>query len=226
MMAVCSSEAVERSPLMLGRLQRGLERLYRVETEARVEDFLIGSELRAELGVERSPREQLLVSHDAEGLAVGLFVDDEALSNLAENDPAERLDERNLGDFLLAVEGVSHFVYLTWRALHDQRVTALELELQAEVDKYVTCLLCGHGDADEERSSVLRRRLFEQFSFEADLDADERDRYRVANGNAHRYSASLERRFVQSGRISAMLGELRRFYRLPLDGKLDLIRAA
>ena len=209
---------------MLARLQKGLERMYRIETELSVDDFVIGDEARRELGVARAPREQLLVAGDGDGgeVSLGLFVDERALSNLERHDPTRRLDERNLGDFLLAVEGVSHFVYLTWRALHDHRVSALELELQAEVDKYVTCLLCGHID----RSAALRRRLFEQFSFEPDLDDEERARYRTANSNAQRYSASLERRFVDTARIADMLGELRRFYRLPLDGKLDHIRAA
>ena len=207
---------------MLARLQKGLERMYRIETELSVDDFVIGDQARRELGVERAPREQLLVSGDDGEVSLGLFVDERALSNLEQNDPSLRLDDRNLGDFLLAVEGVSHFVYLTWRALHDHRVSALELELQAEVDKYVTCLLCGHID----RSAALRRRLFEEFTFEPDLDDEERVRYRTANSNAQRYSASLERRFVQAGRITDMLGELRRFYRLPLDGKLDHIRAA
>jgi hypothetical protein len=207
---------------MLARLQQGLQRMYRIETEVSVDDFVIGDQARRELGVERAPREQLLVSGEDGEVSLGLFVDERALSNLEQNDPSHRLDERNLGDFLLAVEGVSHFVYLSWRALHDQRVSALELELQAEVDKYVTCLLCGHID----RSAALRRRLFEEFSFEPDLDDEERMRYRTANSNAQRYSASLERRFVQAGRIADMLGELRRFYRLPLDGKLDHIRAA
>jgi len=196
--------------------------MYRIETEVSVDDFVIDDSARRELGVTRSAREQLLVSGDDGEVSLGLFVDQRALCNLAENDPGERLDESNLGDFLLAVEGVSHFVYLTWRALRDHRVTALELELQAEVDKYVTCLLCGHLD----RSAALRRRLFEQFSFEPDLDVEERARYRTANSNAQRYSASLERRYVSGGRIAEMLGELRRFYRLPLDGKLDHIRAA
>ena len=209
---------------MLARLQKGLERMYRIETELSVDDFVIGDEARRELGVARAPREQLLVAGDGDGgeVSLGLFVDERALSNLERHDPTRRLDERNLGDFLLAVEGVSHFVYLTWRALPDHRVSALELELQAEVDKYVTCLLCGHID----RSAALRRRLYEQFSFEPDLDDEERARYRTANSNAQRYSASLERRFVQPARIADMLGELRRFYRLPLDGKLDHIRAA
>ena len=209
---------------MLQKLQRGLEKLYRIQTDTCVSDFLIDAGTREQLGVARSPREQLLVTEDGDGLAVGLFVDDAALSNLERHDPGRRLDDRNLGDFLLAIEGVSHFVYLTWRATHDARVSALELELQAEVDKYVTCLLCGDGGAS--RSADLRRRLFDDIVFEDDLDHEERDRYRVANANVYRYSASLERRYVRTARITAMLDELRRFYRMPLDGKLELCRAA
>ena len=207
---------------MLDDIQRGLETLYRVETELDVRDFLLDAAARDSFAPTRSPREQLLIAESDGGLELGLFLDAAVLDNLAARDPRRGLDDGNLSDFLLMVEGVSHFVYLTWRAQNDHRVTALELELQAEVDKYVTCLLCG----DRRRSAELRRRLFEQFSFELDLDDDERARYRTANSNAQRYSASLERRFVQSGRISEMLGELRRFYRLPLDGKLDHIRAA
>lgn len=53
-----------------------------------------------------------------------------------------------------------------------------------------------------------------------------RVRHRVANDNARRYAASLERRFVARRAIVDMFGELRRFYRLPLAGKLDVIGRA
>jgi len=209
---------------VLLRLQRGLETLYRIETRARVEDFVIDSAARSRYGVGRSPREQLLL-HECDGtLELALFVDEHCLSNLARRDPARRLDEDNLQDFLLAVEGVSHFVCVAWRARVERPVSALELELQAEIDKYVTCLLT--GDGSWARSRILRRRLFAGFELEDGLDQNERDRYLAANANADRYSASLERRYVTPRRIGDMLGELRRFYRLSLDAKLDLIRCA
>jgi hypothetical protein len=103
-------------------------------------------------------------------------------------------------------------------------VSALELELQAEVDKYVTCVLA--GDAAPTASAAWRARLYDQCTFEVDLDADERDRYQVANDNARRYAASLERRYVARRAIPDMFAELRRFYRLPLGGKLDVIARA
>ncbi len=103
-------------------------------------------------------------------------------------------------------------------------MSALELELQAEVDKYVVCLLADGGAPAS--SPRWRRRLFEDFELEPDLDADERDRYRAAHDGARRDSASLERRFVTRGGTLDMLAELRRFYRLPLGQKLDHIAKA
>lgn len=208
---------------MLSRLQRGIEQLYRIDTNVDVDDFLIDADARDRLGVARAPREQLLVSQSEGSVEIGLFVDRASLDNLERNDPSRALGEHNLGDFLLAIEGVSHFVYLVWRAAADQPVSPLELELQAEVDKYVTCLLTAEGDAED--AHRLHRRLFEQFAFEPDLDAVERRRYRVANSNAARYSASLQERYISRRRTSDMLAELRRFYRLPLAAKLAFIES-
>lgn len=203
----------------LARVQRGLETLYRVDTGVAVEDFVVDSALRDELAPTRRPKEQLFVLSDGgDEASLALFVDPSVLSNLAANDPTHRLDDRNLGDFLYAIEGVSHFIYAVWCARSERPVSQLELELQAEVDKYVTCLL-----ANESSLPGLRERLFGDCAFDHDLDGDERARYRAANDNANRYAGFLERAFVATRRIPDMLGELRRFYRLGLAGKLSAI---
>ena len=218
-MAATASDATP-----LGRLQRGLEQLYRIDPTVAVEDFVVDGEARDRMGLLRAPREQLLLREEDGELSIGLFVDAAVIDNLVRHDPSEALDDRNFSAFVLAVEGVSHFVYTVFCAGAERPISALELELQAEVDKYITCLLVGGGARPH--SERLRRRLFEDFSFEPDLDDAERHRYRVANDNAQRYSASLERRFVGAGRTVDMLGELRRFYRMSLVGKLDFIRQA
>ncbi|HEY0193427.1 MAG TPA: hypothetical protein VGC42_20060, partial [Kofleriaceae bacterium] len=151
-------------------------------------------------------------------------VDPEALANLAQHDPGTRLGDHNLGDFLLVVEGVSHFIYAVCCARAERPVSQLELELQAEVDKYVTCLLVTSPSPDH--SAALRRRLFGDATYEADLDLDEADRYRAANDNAQRYTGWLEHAFVGPRRIPEMLAELRRFYRLGLAAKLATIAGA
>nr|HEX4312650.1 hypothetical protein [Kofleriaceae bacterium] len=209
---------------MLARLQRGLEELYRLDASPGVDDFVIDEATRdAAAGAARRPREQLLVCEDGGELSVALFVDPAALANLAANDPSRRLGDHNFGDFLLAIEGVSHFVYALQCARADRPVTQLELELQAEVDKYVTCLLVCDGATAVSR--VLRRRLFGDCAYEPDLDRDEASRYRAANDNAERYAAWLETAFVAPRRIPDMLGELRRFYRQGLAAKLAQIAA-
>jgi hypothetical protein len=208
----------------LGRVQRGLETLYRVETGAAVEDFVVDEDLRDALVTARRPREQLLVCESDGALDVALFVAPSVLANLAANDPGRHLGDHNLGDFLLAVEGVSHFVYALWCAQADRRVSQLELELQAEVDKYVTCLLV--REPERTVSAELRQRLFADPAYEDDLDHDEHARYRAANDNALRYATWLEDTFIAPRRIPEMLGELRRFYRVGLAAKLATIARA
>jgi hypothetical protein len=211
-------------------MQQGLEALYRVETGVAIADFVVGPATRDVLDPRRRPREQLFALEGGDEAALALFIDPTALANLERRDPTDQLDDSNLGDFLLALEGVSHFIYAVCCARADRSVSQLELELQAEVDKYVTCLLVraphGGGAADSADSAALRRRLFEDIDYEPDLDREEHARYRAANDNAHRYAAWLEATFVAPRRIPDMLGELRRFYRQGLAGKLASIARA
>jgi len=209
-------------PAVLRALQGGLESMYRVETELDVCDFLVGGEERDALQVERAPREQLLIRRDDDGLQLGLFVDERTLENLAMRDPRRRLDAQNLQDFLLAVEGVSHFVYLVHRARQERPVSAVELELQAEVDKYLVSLLVSWNQNGEPPAD-LRERLFANIRFAGDLSREERERYELANSAADEYASSLEQRFVRTRAIDDMLGEVRRFYRKGLAEKLEYI---
>ncbi len=209
---------------MLARLQRGLETLYRLRPEAEVSGFIIDEEARNAAGVARSPREQLLLQEDEDGLAIGLYLEPGIMSKLGDQEAALLVQGQLFGDFMMLLEGVSHFVYLAFKAGCDHRVSALELELQAEVDKYVTCILS--TDQSLSQSEGLRRRLFEDIEYDTDLSHDEQERYRVANNNALRYSASLERRFVSENRVTDMLVELRHFYRMSLPRKMQLIASA
>ena len=209
-------------PAVLRALQGGLESMYRVETELDVCDFLVGGDERDALQPERTPREQLLIRRDEEGLQLGLFVDERTLENLAMRDPRRRLDAQNLQDFLLAVEGVSHFVYLVHRARQDRPVSAVELELQAEVDKYLVSLLVSWNQNGEPPAD-LRERLFANIRFAGDLSREERERYELANSAADEYASSLEQRFVRTRAVDDMLGEVRRFYRKGLAEKLEYI---
>jgi len=201
---------------MLSRIQRILTELYDLGPVADVECFVCGEELLEAMVGEGAAhrREVLLVHEDEEGVHVALYLDEEVLTQL-------RSDEPGFEAVVLATEGVSHFLYLSFREANDESVSRLELELQAEVDKYAAGLLAGNGvGAIRERSRALRQRLFADASFLDAPDTPEGERYRIAHRAAARYARRLERCFVDSGRLAELLIELRRFYRLGPRGKL------
>jgi len=223
-------------PSVLGRVQRGLECLYRVNTQLAVDEYVLDDSSRDQAlregtgavrgeGTHRRPREQLVIKQTRDELRLGLFLEAEVIDTLERNDPTLRLTEINFWPLCLAVEGISHFIYVARCAARDRPVRALELELQAEVDKFVTCfLLC--EQAQQKAADHLCRRLFETTHLAADLSQVEVTRYEKAQRSGHAYVRSLLRRFVGAGRILEMLEELRLFYREPLPGKLSLISNA
>lgn len=209
------------SPPMLRELQRALEVIYGVTSPHRVEDFLVGPAKIAGLGASvRAPEELFVVPGNGE-VEVGLYLSPEVLARLPElqDDGAVSFLGEILPAFATAAEGVSHFVYLTVHAMRDRAVSLLELEAQAEVDKFATGVLHLWKHGERRRCAELRERLFDRVSYRADLSAEERHRYGFANRLARGYSRFLESRFVLAGYLEGLLAELRRTYRLPSDDK-------
>ena len=213
--------------MVLRGLQTLLGRLYDVELPYDVYDFLI-TDRRSVAGGERVNEtreldEELLLAETADGAGVALYVDPAVLSRLEAADPHRELTESNLADYCTALEGVSHFVYSIWGLQRDMPVSLLELETQAEVDKYaITVFLLAEQLGGGSYPEHVHARLFDRVSFDAHLQADQYERYRTAHALAARYCRRLERRFVNRGvaRIEAMVRELRSFYRLRHAAKL------
>jgi hypothetical protein len=172
-------------------------------------------------GAEPRASEELLVLEVEDGVEVGLFLDDGVLvaaaAAAAHRGGARMLARPNLEGITAAAEGISHFVYLATRAEEGRRMSLLELELQAEVDKFAVLLLqlWRRGRRRLGRlSAALRRRLYEDVRFLAHLDGQEVERYRTANRLASGYARWLELRFVAPGDREGFLRELRATYRL------------
>src|SRR5215471_14708443 len=120
---------------------------------------------------------------------------------------ARALDADNLEDFWTAFEGVSHFTYYAWNAQLEKPVTLLEMELQAEVDKYVatTLLLLRQG---QRQPRGLHHWLFEMARLDERLDGDELDRYRRANRYAGKYCRKLEPAMARGAADETVRAEL------------------
>jgi hypothetical protein len=211
--------------VVLRDLQTLLGRLYDVDVPYDVYDFLITDRrtVPAAVNERRALDEELLLAETADGAGIALYLDPEVLRRLEAADPHHELTENNLADYCTALEGVSHFVYSIWGLERDMPVSLLELETQAEVDKYaITVFLLARQQGGESYPAQVHARLFDRVSFDARLEPEQYERYRTAHALAARYCRRLERRFVNRGRakIEAMVRELRSFYRLRHAAKL------
>lgn len=200
----------------LGFLQRELEHIYGVEAP-RVELFLVGSDAARAAGHAPRAPEELLVVEEDDGVSLGLYLSPGVVAAAAgadPHDPRPRLTARGaLRGVACAAEGVSHFVYLATRAAAGGRVSLLELEVQAEVDKFALLVLHLWRRGLRRMSPALRRRLFERVRYHGFLAAEERARYEEANRLGGGYARWLEGRFVEEADIEGLLRELRRTYR-------------
>lgn len=195
------------------RIQRRLEELYGVEAPS-VGAFVEESD---------RTREVLEVREQPDAVELRLHLPRRALSG----------DAPLSIDLLSQVaEGVSHFVFLAERARRELPTTQLELELQAEVDKFL--LLSGAlarrpGDppvAAPVRSRGIRARLFEDVTYLHPEGTEPGDRYRFANRLASRFAMKLERAFERGVAASTLRRVLRDFFGAGQREKIEMVLAA
>jgi hypothetical protein len=201
---------------MLDALQEQLEAIYGIRCEYRAKDFLVDAEAARQLGGTALAREELLVSEGSEGLELALYLDPELLARLTSQAPLDA----DLGELCEVTEGVSHFLYVAHTANQERTVSLLELEAQAEVDKFAVCTLLHWGLSAGRWASTLVGRLFERVQLREHLTAPERWRYVEANRLAKVYCERLLP-VVKAGHLDRLLAELRHAYRLGAEAKLQ-----
>jgi len=212
--------------MLLRELQVLLRQIYGLQFDADVADYLVtdAEQLKLLANPNGAVEETLLLREADEFLEMSLYLDKDMLARLIASDPYSELGEQNLDDFCKVLEGVSHFVCIAWNAGKDKAVTRLELEMQAEIDKYIGSRLL--FDAQQNFRPGLLDSLFDKVSFSDQLSAESLERYRQANDVARRYCYNLRQRFPSPGPDRAMLQELRAFYRMPQPDKLSHINSA
>jgi hypothetical protein len=207
--------------MILRQLQELIGGIYDVNVSHDVYDFLVTD--RADLPAaarDTSTDEQLIVaqemSADSDAVGVSLYLDPALLERLQQANPMVRLNDANVADYWTALEGVSHFLYFAWNTGHDRGVTLLELELQAEIDKYVASYLLLKRQYPERFPAELLRLLFERTRIDPDLANGREALYRAASRHAEKFCRYLDRSLRASRKEMEhdVLAELRRVYRL------------
>jgi hypothetical protein len=213
--------------MRLETLQTWLTDFYALELTYDVHDFLITDRRLASALDDggRDSDEKLLIAENDGEAEVGLYIDEELMERLVLNDPIAKLNRENLADFWTAFEGVSHFTYYAFSASNDRSVTLLEMELQAEIDKFIgtAALLREQGEWPQ---AGLHHWLFSATHLDLELSVSERERYGRANHYAGKYCRKLWPRLSGESPSGDVKNELRRFYRLPRAAKIEHIDTA
>jgi hypothetical protein len=213
--------------MVLGQLQTLLNDVYALEIPYDVYEFLITDEKLAHELDEGGRRvdEKLLIAEEENTASVSLYLEEGLMERLQDNNPTYRLSEDNLEDFWKALEGVSHFTYYAWNALAEKSVTLLEMELQAEIDKFIGTILLLQQQG-EVVSPNLHHWLFGLATFDTQLSDDELTRYQDANHYAAKYCLKLAPQLAGWTSGSDINRELCDFYRLTQPAKISHIEAA
>ncbi|MDO8520209.1 MAG: hypothetical protein Q7T11_08625, partial [Deltaproteobacteria bacterium] len=220
----------ENADILADRVQLQLESMYGIGLPQRARDYLIGrKEAQGYVSTHygKMPKELFLVRKSEESsVEVALFLDLRLLTNLKKNNPFISLSDKNFSDFCILIEGVSHFVYFLWKAHHDVPITQLEMELQAEIDKFLMLFFYLRADNAPEFPQKLLESLFEDFRLIEKLSEESEGRYLTASTLASRYCYHLQKKFRKlsdPAQVREMLEEIRQFYNLSQEDKIRYI---
>jgi hypothetical protein len=205
---------------MLQRIYKLLCKLYELEAEFKIEDFLIKQAPEILISgtkkiSHRTPSREAVFVHQLNGaVEIGLFVHPDILQRL-------KTKHYSNDDLACAIEGVSHFIYLVECIKSARQCSQLELELQGEIDKFV--LLHLFAANQQTLSPKLFKELFESFAFDDRLTEDELERYETAHHFAVKYCQRLRDSCFFPLRVSKLIANIRPFFRQNLQGKLNQV---
>ncbi len=167
--------------------------------------------------------ERLLIHENDNGIDLSLYISSEIIRQLENSSPEELLEAGKYAEYCLMLEGVSHFLYVVWNAGFEKKITMLEMELQAEIDKFICLQSRLYKDQYAEQINSLHQWLFEKYRLDGELSGVELERYETANFYAGKYCEVLQRNYRLSELNNGLLKELRRFYRLAWEDKIRYI---
>ncbi len=209
--------------MLLNQVQNQLEMIYGIGLNERAEEFLIDKKEALNLFTqgEKIPKELLLVRKPKEEtVEVALFLDNNLLDNLNENDPFVSINENNLNDFCILIEGISHFVYFLWKSHNQHPITQLEMEMQAEIDKYLMLLFYSKTNDDNNLMAQVFDRLFENFTVFETLTREHTAQKLSASDLAMRYCHRIQNKWKNKSDFSELLDEVRQFYNFSQEEKI------
>jgi hypothetical protein len=207
-----------------------LERTYRLRSGlAEVGPFVIGDEgyrnlyrrRREQVAAGSADEEAKLLMRETDvGVLACIYFPDAMIRRLEAFPPQRGVGEENLDAFAAFVEEIDHLLVVAECARLGRSVSLFELELHANVSKYLVLsrFLAGRADRLHAAARIwLRRRLCDHDRV-MEKDPASRGRYR----EAARWAVKLLER-MPALRAAERIATLRRFHAKDVAGKLELI---
>lgn len=203
------------------KIDRAIKNLYRLDNQLQATDFLVRGGTSLEGGATSAVGNRLgkgalliLEANEPSTVEVGLYFDSEVKSQLQDFEkwPRAEWTKGQVQAFAVASEEISHFNYLAERAIRDQRVSALELEVQGEVDRFVLAFLAERLQRKTPSFEELFALYFERFHWAPQLDETQKSRYEQAHRVASAVIRKLRPGFKNPRQWNLLLRELRAFY--------------
>lgn len=184
---------------VLNQIERAIKKLYRLDHPYRAQDFLAGSEPPFQKQAANSNREGMVVfSNQWNDFQISIVLSPRVQKHLKHFKQWEQPWRREyLNSFSVAVEELSHFHYLIYRAIRKVPSSLLELELQGEIDRFVIAFFTLSRDQPAEKVfDFLLRSFFEEFKFSSDLTTEQKQRYQRCNDLAFQFIKNLKPKFL------------------------------
>lgn len=211
--------------MLIEELQTSLQSIYEIETSHRVSNFITSNEQIKSIlfATEGATNETVFFRQEDGYLDIAVFFDDDILRKIDSQSSSGSVSVENINNYCYVLEGISHFLYLIHYGRYDRSYNLLEMELQAEVDKFIMLqsLVDIQGINNDKRE--VHNMVFDDVFYRTGLSREEKSRYKDANFYAGKYCHSLLKDYIAHRNLADMNRQLRRFYRLPLQEKIRQI---
>ena len=221
-----------RHPL-IKELQKKIEKTYALDTGiTNIEQYIIGDKGYEEFYAKEEIRTvvnshsgaRVLLRDAGDTLKVSIYYPDSLIRELEDNDPRLGIHDENIDLCASFIEELDHFLFIAQNYKSNRPFSLLELELQANVTKY---LVLKYFIALQSRSLKLRKfdreyirhHLFYKRQFDVE-DTTERKRYEDAGKFGMMYTEQIDRLSHEE-----RLRDLRRFSRMTCPSKIKHIQS-
>ncbi len=193
---------------MIESIQKRIQDIYRLPIFPKVHQYLL-SPAQFHSFSNGLDRPQVIYLDEEADASIGVYLGKKVFKSITRNKHVFSIQ-----DFCVVAEEVSHFVYLLWSKCNSKKINLLDLEIQAEIDKFLL--------ADEifQNDKMMIDKLFTHFSMRKGLSKEEVERYLTANRLGKKLAMEWKKKKISHPQ---KVNWLRFFYRQNPHSRISMI---